>query len=243
MLQCRMLAQKCGRKSSLGLEACITAAAIGLQPADVLLPAHGDLLAALVKGMPLRSLLRPASKKSARKKIPALAKQSFANNVILTGFSSATQLKLAAGIGLSCKLNKTGAIVMVFIDDARTLLRDVRKILRFIGEHDLPLILVMLPAQRRIENVWMQFKTFAIPGIPVDGNDAVAVYRVAQEAIARARSGGGPTLIECAQLQTEVDGLKQLEKLLHGKGLWSATQKRNVASKFRKQLSSAFKAH
>jgi len=239
MLQCRMLAQKTGRKSSLGKEACITAAVIGLQSADVLLPAHGDLLAALVKGMPLRSLLRPASKKSARKKIPALAKQSFANNVILTAFSNATQLKLASGIAISKKLNKTGTVVMVFVDDANTLLHDARKTLRFIGEHDLPLILVLLPTQRKPGNIWAQTKSINIPGIPVDGNDAVAVYRVAQEAIARARSGGGPTLIECASLQPEVDGLKQMEKLLRGKGLWSAVQKKNIAFKFRKQIFAA----
>lgn len=39
--------------------------------------------------------------------------------------------------------------------------------------------------------------SYGIPGVLVDGTDVIAVYRAAQEAVARARAGGGPTLIEC----------------------------------------------
>ena len=40
-------------------------------------------------------------------------------------------------------------------------------------------------------------EAYGFPGITVDGNDIVAVWRVTQESIHRARSGAGPTLIEC----------------------------------------------
>ena len=43
---------------------------------------------------------------------------------------------------------------------------------------------------------------YGIPGITIDGNDVLEIYRVAEEAIARARSGGGPTLIECKTYRT-----------------------------------------
>ena len=41
-----------------------------------------------------------------------------------------------------------------------------------------------------------------MPGVCVDGNDVLAVYEAAREAVARARSGGGPTLIECKTYRT-----------------------------------------
>jgi len=43
---------------------------------------------------------------------------------------------------------------------------------------------------------------YGIPGVVVDGNDVLAVYEVAGEALRRARSGGGPTLIECKTYRT-----------------------------------------
>ncbi|MCI4060869.1 thiamine pyrophosphate-dependent enzyme, partial [Bacillus cereus] len=38
---------------------------------------------------------------------------------------------------------------------------------------------------------------YNMPGVPVDGQDILAVYQAAEEAIERARNGGGPSLIEC----------------------------------------------
>ena len=43
---------------------------------------------------------------------------------------------------------------------------------------------------------------YNLPGVAVDGNDVLAVYAVAGEAVERARSGGGPTLIECKTYRT-----------------------------------------
>src|SRR5205085_7934245 len=43
---------------------------------------------------------------------------------------------------------------------------------------------------------------YGMPGIEVDGNDVFAVYEVAQVAVARARRGDGPTLIECLTYRT-----------------------------------------
>ena len=97
-------------------------------------------------------------------------------------------------------------------------------------------------------------------GITVDGNDVVAVYRVAQEAIARARRGQGPTLIECKTYRwyghSEIDPAKyrdpeeverwkakdpiaNMEKYLTGKGLFSAEWKQEIVDGFNKELDAA----
>ena len=55
---------------------------------------------------------------------------------------------------------------------------------------------VTVKLQTAVEDLSVKAQGYGIPGITVDGNDVVAVYRVAQEAIHRARIGDGPTLIE-----------------------------------------------
>jgi pyruvate dehydrogenase E1 component alpha subunit len=50
---------------------------------------------------------------------------------------------------------------------------------------------------RKIENIADRAIGYGIPGVIVDGNDALAVYNAVSEAVAHARAGDGPTLIEC----------------------------------------------
>src|SRR5260370_39111353 len=52
--------------------------------------------------------------------------------------------------------------------------------------------------ERRVkDNIFRAGDAHGIPGVRVDGNDASVVYETALDAVRRARSGGGPTLIEC----------------------------------------------
>jgi pyruvate dehydrogenase E1 component alpha subunit len=52
-------------------------------------------------------------------------------------------------------------------------------------------------ATHALSDVAARAAGYGIPGVVVDGNDIFAVYQAANRAIDRARSGGGPTLIEC----------------------------------------------
>src|SRR6185503_11598936 len=54
-----------------------------------------------------------------------------------------------------------------------------------------------LEAQTRAESLADKAVGYGIPGVTVDGLDVLAVYGAARDAVERARSGGGPTLIEC----------------------------------------------
>jgi len=79
-----------------------------------------------------------------------------------------------------------------------------------------------------------------VPGIAVDANDAVAIYRVAQESIARARAGGGAALIECVPFAVQGakvpagDALLSMEGYLLHRGIatkaWLAGEARRFAS-------------
>ena len=94
-----------------------------------------------------------------------------------------------------------------------------------------------------------------IPAIAVDASDAVAIYRVACEAIARARQGRGPTLVECVpvpdagalppsaeriHLQTEFRALNDpnlaMKDHLKRKGLWNEENFRQWVIDFEREL-------
>ena len=50
---------------------------------------------------------------------------------------------------------------------------------------------------QRVEDIAVRAPSYDIPGVTVDGNDVLKVYAAADEAVARAREGGGPTLLNC----------------------------------------------
>ena len=112
----------------------------------------------------------------------------------------------AAGAGYSFKLLKTDRVGVAFFGDGASNNGAFHEGLNMASIWDLPVIFVCennlyatevpLSAVGGNPNVAERAAAYGMPGIAVDGNDVLAVYEVAGEAIARARSGGGPTLIE-----------------------------------------------
>ena len=91
----------------------------------------------------------------------------------------------------------------------------------------------------------------SIPSITVDIHDVVAVYRVAFEAIARARRGSGPTLIECAPYRparsgsrstSPADPIRAMETYLRGKRLFTPELRREIGDDLNRRLSAAISA-
>ena len=84
-----------------------------------------------------------------------------------------------------------------------------------------------------------------VPGIPVDADDAVAIYRVAQESIGRARIGGGAALMECVPFVPEgaagkgtasSDGIAGLERYLLQRGVATRVWMEREAKGFAKRV-------
>ena len=96
---------------------------------------------------------------------------------------------------------------MVFFGDGATSEGDFHEGMNFAGVYQLPVIFVYqnnqwaisVPRSKQTRSKTLAQKALAyeFPGIQVDGNDVLAVYAAAKEAADRARSGEGPTLIEC----------------------------------------------
>jgi pyruvate dehydrogenase E1 component alpha subunit len=119
----------------------------------------------------------------------------------------AATIPLATGSALSAKLRKTGQVVVSFFGDGAVNSGSFHEALNLGAVWDLPVVYVCennlyateMAFDRATKNTSVQSRAVAykMPGLEVDGNDVVAVYGAAKEAIDRARSGGGPTLIEC----------------------------------------------
>lgn len=103
---------------------------------------------------------------------------------------------------------------MVFFGDGATSEGDFAEALNFAGVWQTPVVFVCqnngwaisLPraGQTRTKTLAQKALAFGLPGIQVDGNDVLAVYSAAQEAVERARGGNGSTLIECVTYRLAV---------------------------------------
>jgi TPP-dependent pyruvate/acetoin dehydrogenase alpha subunit len=81
-----------------------------------------------------------------------------------------------------------------------------------------------------------------VPCIPADGNDLVALYRVAQESMTRARQQGGPTLIDCKHIAlspNDSNPLARMEAHLERKGLLPAGRRQQLTDGFHRELQQA----
>jgi len=116
-------------------------------------------------------------------------------------------LPIAVGAGLSAKLRKTDQVVACFFGEGASNQGTFHESINMASAWSLPVIFVcennlyaMGTHQSRImniQNIADRAVAYAIPGGTVDGNDVLAVFEASQKAVDRARSGGGPTLIEC----------------------------------------------
>ncbi len=128
------------------------------------------------------------------------------HNILSVSSPVATQLLHAVGIALAAKIRKTGQVAMASMGEGSSNQGDVHEGLNFAAIHTLPFVFVVenngyaisVPAAMEVSvpNVADRASGYGIPGVVVDGADVLACYAAAREAVARARAGGGPTLIE-----------------------------------------------
>jgi 2-oxoisovalerate dehydrogenase E1 component len=115
-------------------------------------------------------------------------------------------IPLAVGVGLSAKTRKTDQIGVAFFGDGAANHGAFHEAINFAGAQDAPVVFLCennlyatatpLTLATRNTDIASRAAAYGVPGVAVDGNDVIAVWQVARQAVERARSGGGPTLIE-----------------------------------------------
>jgi TPP-dependent pyruvate/acetoin dehydrogenase alpha subunit len=204
-----------GYFSQIGHEALSVAAALALAPDDVCAPMHRDLGAYLVRGLHPRRILAQFLGR-----VGGVSGGRDANlhgmgdlSLGLIGFIShlPASMGVIVGVAQAFKIKAEPRVAMAFFGDGGTSQGLAHEALNWASVFELPVVFICennqyaystpLARQMRIEHVAERAAGYAMPGVIVDGNDVAAVYTAAAAAVARARAGEGPTLIECKTMR------------------------------------------
>ena len=255
----------------LGGEATEVGACIGLQPDDSFASSHPKLAAHVVKGTPLRQIFSKLISRKSQSQTTHTSNGAASLSIIPAAFSLTGQLDVAAGVAYAYRSLGKPNVVVALADDGLAALGFWHEAARLASRHRLPIVFIVencaqshanaTSVVQSDEDLRDRAQAYGIPGITVDGNDIVAVWRVTQESIHRARTGAGPTLIECRtwRWHPEADkpstNARSRSKLLHARWqndplhhmehymkkhkLWQQAWKDKLANEYRSALVAA----
>jgi pyruvate dehydrogenase E1 component subunit alpha len=223
-----------------GQEAAHLGAAARLRPTDWMVPSFRETAAELWRGRSLENIiiadagydeagLTPADSRNLPMAVPV-----------------GSQIPHAAGLAWAAKYRGTDEVVMAFFGDGATSEGDFHEGLNFAAVFQVPAVFVCqnnqwaisVPVKRQTHTRTLAQKAMAygMPGIQVDGNDLLAVYVAAGEAVDRARSGGGPTLIECVTYRVAMHTTADDPKRYRTAEEVAAWQKKDPLPRFQRYL-------
>jgi hypothetical protein len=215
----RLLPRRRGDQGTAGLEACLVSPTVDLGPGDLVSDVLTGGAIDFLRGATLAAVLQPklaAMKRGERAdcgKAARLINPIDISERVWSVLGAAAALKAFAPQAdshapVDADAQQAGVVVFYLLpDQLPTPL--LRKALTYAREKALPVLFVVLPAptpkdaQGTTSSISSVALRSGVPGMPVDAQDAVAIYRVAQEAIGHARIGGGPALIESMQFVVE----------------------------------------
>jgi pyruvate dehydrogenase E1 component alpha subunit len=193
-----------------GQEAAVIGAVAAMEPRDYVVPANRELGAVLHRGLPIASVVAQlfgnARDLGRGRQLPTLQTAPRALNFIPPSSCVATQLPHAAGLAWAAKMRHDPIVVLAYLGEGATSAEDFHAGVNFAAVYHVPAVFLCennqwalsTPASRQTVSQTFAIKALAygMPGVRVDGNDVLAVHAAVSEATARARTGGGPTLIE-----------------------------------------------
>ncbi|MCO6452399.1 MAG: thiamine pyrophosphate-dependent dehydrogenase E1 component subunit alpha [Caldilineales bacterium] len=204
-----------GTFSQRGHEAISVGAGFALQPDDVVAPMHRDLGCYLLRGLTPRrifaSLLGKATGVTGGRDANLHGMGDLSLNLI--GFISHLphSLPVALGAAMSFVYRDEPRVALTFTGDGASSTGPFHETLNLAAVYNAPLVIVIennqyaystpLAEQMKVFDIARRADGYGIPGVIVDGNEVEAVYEVVQAAVERARSGGGPTLVEAKTMR------------------------------------------
>lgn len=259
--------------AAVGQEATQVGATVDLLPDDAIAPSHRNFITHIMKGTPLNLLFAHIF---GRKTSPDQGRSAPAHcgyaplNIITPSSTIAAQVNIGTGVALAFKMQHKPNVVVALSGEGSTSLGFWHEAVNFASVHRLPIVFVVennmyaesvrVDLQTAVADISLKAQGYGIPGLTVDGNDVVAVYRAARQAINRARNGHGPTLLECktyrwyghseidpakyrdpaeVQYWKEHDPLVATEHDLDRQGLWSKEWKDELLSGFNREIEEA----
>jgi pyruvate dehydrogenase E1 component alpha subunit len=192
-------------------------------------------------------------------------------NQVSWGSCIGTQLPQAVGAAMAAKIKGDRTVIAAYLGDGATSEGDFHVAMNFAGVFRAPVVFICqnnhwaisVPTAKQTasESIAIKAQAYGFPGVKVDGNDAVAVYEAVRAAVERARSGGGPSLVECetyrigahsssddptryrdeGEVETwrKRDPIEILRGRLKAMGLWSATDEDALRARLLTEVNAA----
>jgi len=250
-----------------GQEACQVGSAYILQGGDWVFPAFRELGATLMMGIPLKTIYLYWMGNEEGSRAPEGV------NVAPVSIPVGTHPLHAVGVAWAAKIRGDKIVTISYFGDGATSKGDFHEAMNLAGVFKTPSIFfcqnnqfaISVPRkiQTASETIAQKAIAYGVDGIQVDGNDLFAVSTVTKEAVAKARSGGGSTLIEAVtyrfgphttaddptkyRREDEIEPWKQLDPLvrlrlyLKGRGLWSDEVENRMTEEAQKEIDQAVK--
>lgn len=196
--------------SARGHEGIQVAATAALETDDWLVPHYRGLGNAVTRGLTAREWMlavfaRADDPLSAGRNLPGGCFSSPRLRIAPVSQVVATWIPKATGIAYASKLAGDGRVTLCTFGDGATSKGDFHEGVNFAAVHRLPVVFVCenngyaisVPLSLQVAgSIAQRAAGYGIPGMTVEGTDVPGCFSAAREAVARARSGGGPTLIE-----------------------------------------------
>jgi len=250
-----------------GQEACQVGSAGVLQKGDWITPAFRELAATVTMGVPLKTFFVYWMGNEVGSRVPE------GINVMPVSIPVGTQPLHAVGLGWAAKLRGEDTVAMAYFGDGATSKGDFHEAMNLAGVFKTPTIFlcqnnqfaISVPRKMQTASATLAQKAIAygFDGIQVDGNDVFAMMTATREAVGKARSGGGPTLIEGVTFRfgphttaddptkyrtdAEIEPWKPLDPFvrlrlyLKGKGLWSEETEQQTTEAAQKEIDEVVK--
>jgi len=194
--------------SSVGQEAIPTAVCAFLKADDYIISTHRGHADIIAKGARLDKMMAELfAKETGYCKGKGGSMHIAAVDLNILGATGVVGdgIPIASGAALGCKMRKLDNVVVAFFGDGAMSTGAFHEGVGLAASWDLPVVFVCsnnmyalstsVKSYTKLKELSDKAKAYGIPGVTVDGNDAVAVAEVASQAIERARDGRGPTLI------------------------------------------------
>jgi pyruvate/2-oxoglutarate/acetoin dehydrogenase E1 component/TPP-dependent pyruvate/acetoin dehydrogenase alpha subunit len=194
----------------IGQEAVAAGAMAALGPDDLITSTHRGHGHCIAKGADVRRMMAELYGRASgycRGRGGSMHIADFSLGICGANGIVGAGMPIANGVALAAKLKGTGQVCLSFFGDGAANQGAFHEALNLASIWKLPVVFVCENNQYAVSmaanesmavaDVADRAAAYAIPGVVVDGNDALAVRQTVAEAVARARAGEGPTLVEC----------------------------------------------
>jgi pyruvate dehydrogenase E1 component alpha subunit len=223
-----------------GQEAAQVGAVAAIRPEDWFVPSFRETAAEIWRGRTLENIIIANNGLNEGGIMPADSRDSPISIPV------GSQIPHAVGLAWAAQYRQTDEVVMVFLGDGATSEGDFHEAMNVAAVFQVPLVFVCqnnqwaisVPFSRQTHSKTIVQKAVAygMPGIQVDGNDVLAVFSAAEEAVERARAGKGPTFVECVTYRLLMHTTADDPKRYRSEREVEQWQKRDPLSRFEKYI-------